>query len=399
MSRDWIHWARRAFLKDFTMLGGATVAAALPPASSHAQEQGRGQQPSYDFLPWYARRQNYRSLKQSSYDLTGGNSDRWPIAPGQTQEVYNQKGPGVITHIWFTVAAQSQNYLKELTLRAWWDDEENPSIETPLGDFFGLNLGQNFIYQSAFLNCSAIRALNCYLPMPYRRAARMTVTNEGSLPVGSFYSNIDFQSVPSLPDDALYLHASYNQAAPNTPSDNDWKNNGDANRLKNTDGKQNYVFAEARGAGHLFGVTLGIWQNQDYWPGEGDDMIYIDDETKPIIIGTGSEDYLCGAWNFGGMAGASPFAHLYNGAPYILGQERVGGRYVCYRWHADNPVTFTKYMRHTMEHGHANHRADNFYSCCYWYQTEPHMKFPALAPVDKRIPRVYAVEAQGAVKH
>jgi hypothetical protein len=166
--------------------------------------------------------------------------------------------------------------------------------------------------------------------------------------------------------------------------------------LKNQDGKQNYVYAEARGRGHLFGVTLGIWQNQDHWPGEGDDMVFIDDERQPVIVGTGSEDYFCGAWNFGGIAGATAFAHLYNGAPYILGQERVGGRYVCYRWHADNPVTFTKYMKHTMEHGHANHRADSFYSCCYWYQTEPHSKFPAMAPASRRIPAVIAVENQGA---
>ncbi len=400
MDTNWISRARRAFLKNFTALGGTTIAAAtLPPSILMAQAPSRGAAAErLEFLPWYTRRQNYRSLKQSSYDTSGGNSDRWPIEPGQAQEVFNQKGPGVITHIWFTVAAQSQNYLKELVLRAWWDEEQNPSIETPLGDFFGLNLGQNFVYQSAFLNCSSIRALNSYLPMPYKKSARLTITNEGSQPVGSFYSNIDFQSVPTLPEDVLYLHASYNQATPNAPTDNDWRTNGDANRLKNADGRQNYVFAEARGSGHLMGVTMGVLQNQNDWAGEGDDMIYIDDEAKPVIIGTGSEDYLCGAWNFGGLAGANAFAHLYHGAPYILGQERVGGRYVCYRWHADNPVTFTKYMKHTMEHGHANHRADNFYSCCYWYQTEPHLKFPAMAAVAKRIPAVYAVEVNGSLK-
>lgn len=398
MNTHWISRARRAFLKNLSTVGGASVVATLPLTLQQSGVQSRSPAQSYGFLPWYTRRQDYRSLKQSSYDQSGGNSDRWPVEPGKMIEVFNQKGPGVITHIWFTVAAQSQNYLKELVLRAWWDEEDSPSIETPLGDFFGLNLGQNFVYQSAFLNCSSIRALNCYLPMPYRKTARMTITNEGSLPVNSFYSNIDFQFVPTLPDDLLYLHAAYNQATPNPPTDNNWNTNGDANRLKNPAGKQNYVFAEARGGGHLMGVTLGILQNQNDWAGEGDDMIYVDDENQPIIIGTGSEDYLCGAWNFGGLSAASVFAHLYHGAPYIMGQERVGGRYVCYRWHADNPVTFTKYMKHTMEHGHGNHRADNFYSCCYWYQTEPHLKFPVMAPVAKRIPAVYAVETQGAVK-
>jgi len=219
-----------------------------------------------------------------------------------------------------------------------------------------------------------------------------------SLPVGSLYSNIDFQVVPGLPDDVLYLHAQYNQAAPCVASDNNWQTNSDANRLMNVEGKQNYVFAEARGSGHLMGVTLGILQNQNDWPGEGDDMIFIDDESQPVIVGTGLEDYVCGAWGFGGLSNPNSFAHLYNGASYITNPERVGGRYVCYRWHADNPVTFTKYMKHTVEHGHANHRADNYYSCCYWYQNEPHQKFPVMAPVSKRIPAIYAVEPQGALK-
>jgi hypothetical protein len=87
--------------------------------------------------------------------------------------------------------------------------------------------------------------------------------------------------------------------------------------------------------------------------GEGDDMIFVDDEAKPIIVGTGSEDYFCGAWNFGGREGETAFAHLYNGAQLISLPEKTGGRYCLYRWHADNPVTFNRYLRHTMEHGHA----------------------------------------------
>ncbi len=220
--------------------------------------------------------------------------------------------------------------------------------------------------------------------MPFRRSARLTVTNDGQLPVGAFYVNIDYQSVPSLPDDAVYLHAQYRQAAPNAASSSDWQTNADANRLRNPDGKGNYVYCEARGRGHLMGVTLGILQKQEYWAGEGDDMIFIDDESAPAIIGAGSEDYFCGAWNFGGRDTAVPFAHLYHGAPYISAAEHAGGRYCLYRWHADNPVTFTRYLRHTMEHGHANHRADNFYSCGFWYQTEPHLEFPALPGAEQR---------------
>jgi hypothetical protein len=341
---------------------------------------------------------NYRSLKQSSFDRTGGNADRWPIAPGGTQEVFNSQGPGVITHIWFTIAAESTNHLKEIVIRAYWDGNAKPSIEVPVGDLFGLNLGQYFIYQSEHLNCSSIKAMNCYFAMPFRKSARITATNEGKQNVGAFYSNIDYQIVPSLPDDALYFHAQYRQSAPAVPSTNDWSTNRDANKLLNIDGKTNYVYAETRGRGHLMGVTLGVLQNQEFWMGEGDDMIFIDDDSKPSIIGTGSEDYFNGAWDFGGRDGAVPFAHLYNGAPFIQSAERTGGRYCLYRWHTDNPVTFTRYLKHTMEHGHANHRADNFYSVCYWYQTQPYTDFPPLPAVADRIPTLKAVAGPGGAK-
>lgn len=329
-------------------------------------------------LPEYALAQNYKSLKQSSFDPTGGNSDRWPIPPGETKEVFNSAGPGVITHIWFTISAPSVNHLKEIVIRIYWDGNARPSVEVPVGDFFGLNLGQYSIYQSAFLNCSSVKALNCYFAMPFRKSARITATNESAMPVQSFYSNIDYQVVPSLPDRTLYFHAQYRQATPNAAVS--------APGSKNLNGASNYVYAETRGRGHMMGVTLGVLQNTDRWMGEGDDMIFIDDEKQPLITGTGSEDYFCGAWDFGGRDASVPFAHLYNGAHLIGNPERAGGRYCLYRWHADNPVTFQKYMKHTMEHGHANDRADCFYSVCYWYQSEPYTDFPALPPAAARIP-------------
>jgi hypothetical protein len=271
-------------------------------------------------------------------------------------------------------------------------------VETPIGDFFGLNLGEYVIYESEYLACSPGRSLNCYFAMPYRKSARMTVTNEGTGEVNSFYSNIDYMTVPALPAESMYFHAQYRQGAPNPASINDWNTNGDANRLKNPDGKGNYIYVETRGRGHLMGVTLGVLQNQEFWMGEGDDMIFVDDETKPAIIGTGSEDYFLGSWNFGGRENARAFAHHQYGAQSISLPERTGGRYLCYRFHGDNPVTFTKYLKHTMEHGHANHRADNFYSACYWYQSEPYTDFPALPPVGQRIPGVKAVAGPGGAK-
>ncbi|MGI8989268.1 MAG: glycoside hydrolase family 172 protein [Bryobacteraceae bacterium] len=368
---------RRGFLRRLAGMAGITAAAGAAPAQTQAQNN----QGDYRFLARYARAQNYKSLKQSSFDRTGGNADRWPIAAGATQEVFNSAGPGVITHIWFTMGSPSVNHLKEIVIRMYWDGNSKPSVEVPVGDFFGLNLGQYFVYESEFLNCSSIKALNCYFSMPFRKSARITATNEGSQNAGAFYSNIDYQLVPSLPADALYFHAQYRQATPNRAV-----KFPEGGQELNPNGERNYVYVETRGRGHLMGVTLGVLQNGERWWGEGDDMIFIDDEKKPAITGTGSEDYFCGAWDFGGRDGAVPFSHLYNGAPLIASAERTGGRYCLYRWHADNPVTFTSYLKHTMEHGHADDRADNFYSVCYWYQSEPYTDFPALPPAADRIP-------------
>jgi hypothetical protein len=369
---------RRGFIQR--LMGAAGLAAAPAALEAAPQETGAGGGANR-ILPSYTRAQAYKSLKQSSYDKTGGNRDAWNIAPGATYEVFNAQGPGVISHIWFTIAARGGDHLKEIILRAYWDGNTKPSVEAPVGDFFGLNLNSYFNYESRYLACSPGRSLNCYFAMPYRRSARITVTNEGKQEIGSFYSNIDYMTVPSLPEDALYFHAQYRQSAPCTPV------TYQGPKL-NPDGAKNYVYMETRGRGHLMGVTLGVLQNANGWWGEGDDMIFVDDETKPAIIGTGSEDYFLGSWDFGGRDGAIPFAHALYGAPLIVAAERTGGRYCCYRWHGDNPVTFEKYMKHTMEHGHANDRGDNFFSVAYWYQDRPYTDFPAMPPLEQRLPIV-----------
>jgi len=368
---------RRGFLHR--LLAGAGLAAAAPAAAQSQSKGGNLTETSY--LPAYTRAQSYKSLKQSSYDRTGGNRDAWNIPAGGEYEVFKADGPGVISHIWFTIAARGNDHLKELVLRGYWDGNAKPSVEAPIGDFFGLNLGVYQIYQSEYLACSPGKSLNCYFAMPYRRSARFTVTNEGKQEVGSFYSNIDYMTVPRLPDDALYFHAQYRQSQPCVPVTS-------TGVKLNQDGRNNYVYMEARGRGHLMGVTLGVLQNANGWWGEGDDMIFVDDDSRPLINGTGSEDYFLGSWDFGGRDGAQPFAHAMYGAPLIVNAERTGGRYCCYRWHGDNPVTFERYLKHTMEHGHANDRGDNFFSVGYWYQSTPYTDFPPMPEVASRIPVV-----------
>ncbi|MBV8865011.1 MAG: DUF2961 domain-containing protein [Acidobacteriaceae bacterium] len=363
---------RRRFLYSLGSFGGA--AAALLTGERAATGQTPAPVAAPPALPGYARLPNHQTRKQSSFDRTGGNQDFWHIAPGQDLDVFQSEGPGIITHLWFTINSRSPHHLKELVLRMYWDGNSRPSVEVPIGDFFGLNLGDYFLYQSAFMNCSSIKAVNCYFAMPFKRSARIAVSNEGKQPVDSFYSNIDYKLVRALSADALYFHAQYRQATPNKAVQG---------VDKNLDGRKNYVFFESQGTGQAMGVTLGVLQNSDNWFGEGDEMVFIDDNSKPAITGTGTEDYFNGAWDFGVT---NPFANLYNGAPYIGNGERAGGRYCLYRWHADNPIAFERSIKFTIEHGHANDRADCFYSTGYWYQSEPFTDFPALPPAAERYP-------------
>jgi hypothetical protein len=337
--------------------------------------------------------QDYVLKRVSSFDRSGGNADYRKIASGQTLTVLDVDGPATLTHIWITLSSPESYHLKKLVLRMYWDHETAPSVETPLGDFFGLGLGDYYVWESELLSVAHKRALNSFFPMPFQNHALITVTNEGQEAVDAFYFNLDYRAESHpLPQGTLYFHAQFRQAQPNHGWTNDWKNNGDprVNDAKNLDGKDNYVWMEATGQGHYVGVTMSILQNQDYWWGEGDDMFFIDGDPHPSITGTGSEDYFLGAYDFGEHS----FSYRLFGAP-VKGEERAGSRSSVYRFHLDSPITFTKSLRATIEHGHANHRSDNFYSVAYWYQTEPHAQFPALPPVDQRLPRLQPVGGPG----
>ena len=341
-----------------------------------------------------ARLRSYKARRSSSWDRSGGNGDAVPVDGGKSATVLDVTGAGVITHIWFTIASSDPHHLKNLVLRAWWDGESSPSVESPIGDFFGLGLGEYFTYQSSMIAVASVKALNAYFQMPFSKSAKLTVTNEGKQRCDALYFAIDYVTLPSLPNDLGRFHAQYRQAAPCKGVSNDWTSGGDpsANGIKNLDGKDNYVFFEATGRGHFVGVTHAVLQNQEGWFGEGDDMIFIDGDAQPTINGTGTEDYYNGAWDFSSI----PFAYAHNGAPFITGSERIGSRYCLYRWHTESPITFEKSIRVTIEHGHGNCRSDDFYSVGYWYQTEPHAAFPALPAPETRIPRIYQAGAAGA---
>jgi len=347
-----------------------------------------------DELLAQARLRSYKNQRSSSWDRTGANDDWVRVEPGQEATLLDVTGPGVVTHIWFTINSRDPLHLKNLVLRAWWDGESAPSVEVPIGDFFGLGLGEYFVYQSALLAVAPVKALNSYFQMPFAAAAKITLTNEGKIRTDNLYFAVDYVALPSLPADVGRFHAQYRQAAPCKGWSDNWTDNGTpgVGDKKNLSGEGNYVFLEAKGKGHFVGVTHAVEQNQDGWFGEGDDMIFVDGDALPTINGTGSEDYYNGAWDFNGQ----PFSYQHNGAPYIVDAERIGGRYCLYRWHTESPISFEKSIRVTIEHGHANHRSDDFYSTAYWYQTEPHAAFPALPTVAERVPKVFHVGGPGA---
>jgi hypothetical protein len=343
-------------------------------------------------FPDVTQPQDYVSRRVSSYDVTGANADNKLLAAGQTLTVFDEAGPGDITHIWVTLSSHEPLYLKKLVLRMYWDDESTPSVEAPIGDFYGLGLGENIPYQSLPLAVGNSEALNCYFPMPFEKRGRITLSNEGASEAHVYY-NVDYQAYKhSLPPGTLYFHAQYRQCAPCEGWTNQWTSNQDplVDNKTNLTGEGNYVWMEATGRGHYVGVTMSVLQNQDKWWGEGDDMFFIDGDKFPSVQGTGTEDYFSGGWDFGRKA----FSYLLFGAP-VTGPEMAGSRWSVYRFHLDSPITFTKSIRATIEHGSANHRSDNFYSVAYWYQTEPHAPFPKLPPVADRLPRIYPVGGPG----
>jgi hypothetical protein len=198
-------------------------------------------------FPDITQPQNYALKRVSSYERTGANADYRKMATGETLTVFEAPGPGVITHLWFTIASRELFHLKKLVLRMYWDNESTPSVEAPIGDFFGLGLGEYFTYQSFPLAVGSSQALNSYFPMPFRKMGKITLTDEGKLPVDALYCNIDYRAYKNpLPPETLYFHAQYRQCAPCQGWTNQWISNGDrlVDTKTNLDGEGNYVWSD-----------------------------------------------------------------------------------------------------------------------------------------------------------
>jgi len=335
-----------------------------------------------------------KTKRISSYDHTGGNADHAKVPKGETFTLAEMNGAGIVKHIWITIASNDPMHRRNLVLRMYWDGQEHPSVEAPIGDFFGQGWGQSYRFASLPLAAAPRNgnALVCYFPMPYSNGAKLTVENQGSEDAGCFYYYVDYEEHASIPEDMGRFHAWYNQELTGPESDfgdreNEWGVLGDT--PKNPTDSNNYLFCECEGKGHFTGVNYYVNCPSPIWYGEGDDMFLVDGEPWPgSAHGTGTEDYFNQSW--------SPdehFLHPYFGTARAPGREnddaRFGwlGKTHCYRFHMEDPIRFTKSLRASIEAGHANVLTLEIASVAYWYQTLPSKPFPKLPPAKDREPR------------
>ena len=327
-----------------------------------------------------------RTFRCSSWDRSGRNHDFLDLKPGQSVTLLEETGPARITHIYWTTINASRFHFRQLVLRAWWDGEETPSVEVPLGDLFCVPHCTPVPVHSlaAVVNpgCSDLLSwgLNLYLPMPFASSARIELSYD-AIPdhpadVMSFWYHIELERYPdALPADLGRFHAQWRRE--NSTST---KAGTDANSPiwngENLGGAENYVALEAEGSGQMVGLHLQVDNLGGGWYGEGDDMIFIDgrpgSQWPPAYHGTGSEEI------FGGGAGPN---HAYTG-PYtgfhLVENPDYAGKSAMYRWYLADPIRFDRSLVWTIEHGHDNCYANDYTSVAYWYQMEPHAPFPDL---------------------
>ncbi len=327
------------------------------------------------------RLRHHRRLRASSYDRAGGNADFVTICPGETITLMNVAGAGSVNHIWMTASSTNEgdpscednDYLRKLVLRAYWDGIDSPSILAPLGDFFGVGHGRTTNFVSAPLQMSPQdgKGLNCFFHMPFSAGARFELTSECVAENVRFYYYIDYDEFDDLGDGLGRFHALWNRQCPKASIDDAGLSNAEYQfGGVNVTGLDNYVILDTVGRGHYVGCVLNVRNLRDTaawnWYGEGDDMIFVDGESwPPALHGTGTEDYFNTAW--------CP-SQVYN-APYhgitLPGGPNWGGQISLYRFHIEDPVTFSQSIRVTIEHGHANRRSDELSSVAYWYSEKP----------------------------
>ena len=301
----------------------------------------------------------------------------WKVSPsvvvkaGDTFTMAEIDGPGVIRHIWITDSCP-QN--RTLVLRMYWEGCEQPSVETPLGDFFASADYQEYRPLSSIPVCvNPKRAFNCYWEMPFRRKCRITVENIYQEDITVFYQ-IDYTLEP-VPEDCAYFHAQFRRVNP-LPY------------------KSVYTIVDGiEGKGQYVGTYLFWGVNNNGWWGEGEIKFYLDGDTDfPTICGTGTEDYFCGSWNFDVNGHYTEFCTPYVGMHKVLrpdGLYQANQRFSMYRWHIPDPIYFERSLRVTIQAlgwrsgGRYLPLQDDISSVAFWYQDKPAAHFPPFPSADE----------------
>lgn len=333
-------------------------------------------------------RPSVRTKRISSYDRTGGNNDSISIAAGETRVIAEIAGAGIIKHIWITMAGSDPMVRRNAIIKAYWDGETEPSVLSPIGDFFGQGWGEKYNFAALPLAAAPKEgnALNSYFPMPFGNGARLEIENDSSQPIGHFYYYVDYEEhTEGLPEDMGRFHAWWNRSMPGPEAgqgdrENEWETLG--KQPVNPSDEHNHVFVHATGAGQYVGVNYYVDCPTPLWYGEGDDMFLVDGEPWPgSLHGTGTEDYFNSSW-----CPKEQYAHPYFGYAKVNSESGWMGRTHCYRFHIEDPIHFTTGLRASIEHGHANSLTLDLATVAYWYQTEPHAPLPPLPERAKRQP-------------
>ena len=294
------------------------------------------------------------------------NGDAIRLEKGETRTVAILKGPGKIAHIWLIANSMDIRYPRAVVLRIYWDGAAVPSVETPVGDFFAAGNGMRADIDSLPVKASSYgRGYNCYWPMPFRKEAKIVIANESDTESAGIFYYIDWVKLDAVPDDMMYFHARYHQEYPPVMG-------------------EPYTAFVGTGRGHYVGTVLSSQNAIGHWFGEGDDFFYIDGETTPSIMGTGTEDYFNDAWNM------RVHTTLFTGCT-IFEPRGIDARITAYRWHIADPVVFKKSLKFEIERrGFAMNskgvvldsfkpRPDYWSSVAYWYLdriAEPWCPFP-----------------------
>ena len=248
------------------------------------------------------------------------------LKAGESKTLLDLKGAGVIQRMWFTVRDRTPEMLRSMRLRMYWDGSTKAAVDVPFGDFFGFGLAKTIKFESALFSNPEGRSFNCFIPMPFKTAAKIVITNESQTDIELLFYDIDFIQLEKPETDALYFHAYWT-------------------RQKTSELGNDFEFLpKIEGIGRYLGVNMGVNADKRYedtWWGEGEVKIYMDnDDTYPTYNGTGTEDYIGTAWGLGA------FTNMYQGCTIANDTTK---QYAFYRFHVPDQVFFNKNFKGTIQ--------------------------------------------------